>query len=399
MKHIVVVGDGMGDHPLEELGGKTPLQAADKPNIDEVARRGKNGLLQTVPEGYTPGSDVANMSILGYEPEIYYPGGRGPIEAAAQGIRVEPGDLVFRANIITAEDGRIKDYSAGKITNEEARELIELANREFGEEGVEFYPGVSYRNLLVIRGTELEAKDFECNAPHDHPGEEVSGLLLWGDERAEGWAERLNEWMLKSQEMFEAHGVNNRREREGRPLANMLWFWGPGKKKREFPTLKQRFGWTGAVISAVDLIKGLGRLAGLEVVSVPGANAYFDTNFEGKADAALKALETGDIAFVHIEAPDEAGHEGLVEEKVRAIENIDKRVVGRIMDSMEGDYKLGFLCDHATPIEVRTHTRDPIPFAIMGGASDPVDKYDEESAKRGDYGLRRGPEFIELLAE
>lgn len=398
MKYIVVIGDGMADYPVKELGNRTPLQAANKPNIDEIAKRGCSGLLQTIPPKYAPGSDVANLSILGYNPELYYPGGRGPIEAAAHGMLMKPGDLVFRANIITEKDGLMKDYSAGKISNEEARELIAECNKQFGGEGVEFYPGVSYRNLLVLRGSKLEPEDFECFAPHDHPDELYKNLLMRGRGEAGPWADKMNKWMIGSIKLFGAHPVNQKRKKEGREPANMLWIWGPGKLKREFPTLKQRFGWSGVMISAVDLLKGLGALAGLRIVEVPGANAYFDTNFEGKADAAIKALETGDVAFVHIEAPDEAGHEGLIEEKVKAIENIDRRVVARILDGVEGEYRLGFLCDHATPIDIRTHTRDPVPFSIMGGTSDSVTKYDEESAKKGGYGLRKGPEFIELLA-
>jgi len=398
MKYIVVVGDGMADYPLKELGGKTPLQAADKPNIDEVAKRGCSGLLQTIPEKYQSGSDVANLSILGYDPDLYYPGGRGPIEAAAQGIALKPGDIAFRANIITVENGRIVDYSAGKITNEEARQLIKEANRAFGGKSAEFYPGVSYRHLLVLRNTNLEPEDFDCNAPHDNTDEEYKGLMIKGKKNAKEWADKLNKWMSDSIELFEKHPVNLKRKKEGRRLANMLWFWGPGKRKREMPTLKDKYGWTGVVISGVDLVKGLGALAGLKVLEIPGATAYFDTNFEGKADAAIKALETCDLSYLHIEAPDEAGHQGLIEEKVKAIENIDKRVVARILDKMKGDYKLGFLCDHATPISLRTHSKDPIPFTIMGGPRDSVTRYDEESAKKGGYGLRKGPEFMDLLA-
>jgi 2,3-bisphosphoglycerate-independent phosphoglycerate mutase len=398
MRYIVIVGDGMADYPLEELGGKTPLQVADKPNIDEVAKRGSNGLLRTIPEGFEAGSDVANLSILGYDPNIYYPGGRGPIEAASQGIQMEAGDLAFRANIISVKEGRIWDYSAGHIKNSEAKELLREANKAFGGRGVEFHSGISYRNLLILRDTPLEPEEFICNAPHDNIGGEVEDLLIRGDKKSQECVDHLNECMIQSQELFEKHPLNAERRRQGKPLANMLWFWGPGKKRREMPTLKDRFGWTGVVISGVDLIKGLGVLAGLRVVNVLGATAYFDTNYEGKADAALEALKTDDIALIHIEAPDEAGHEGLIEEKIKAIENIDKRVVGRIMDRMEGDYKLGFLCDHPTPIRVRTHVWDPVPFAIMGGASDSVDRYDEKSARKGAYGLRKGSEFIELMA-
>ena len=400
MKYVVLIGDGMADYPLEELGGKTVLQAAKKPNMDRIAREGRNGLLETVPDGFEPGSDVANLSIMGYDPGLYYPGGRGLVEAAAMGIQLSTGDLAMRANIITVEDGRIIDYSAGKITNEEARELIKLANAEFGGEGVEFYPGVSYRNLLMLRGANIHPYDLKCNAPHDHPGKEFKGLLIEGRGEAKKVAERLNDIMIRSQEVFENSGVNKKRQREGKPLANMLWFWGAGRKKREMPTMKEKFGVEGVVITAIDLIRGLGVLSGLKPVSVEGANAYFDTNFEGKADAAIDALKSGaDIAIVHVEAPDEAGHEGLVEEKVKAVEDIDGRLLGRLMEGIEGDFRIGILPDHYTPIRVKTHVHGEVPFAIMGSGIEPdgVERFDEESAKKGGYGLRKGHEFIELL--
>ncbi len=403
MKYIVVVGDGMGDYPLKELGGKTPLQAANKPNIDELAKRGCSGLLRTVPDKYEPGSDVANLSLLGYDPELYYPGGRGPIEAASQGVTLKPGDLAFRANIITVKDGLIKDYSAGKIRNADAKQLIAECSKSFAGKGVEFYPGISYRNLLILRNTQIEPSDFKCFAPHDHPEEPYQGLLMQGRDGALPWVKKINTWMLESVNLFEKHPLGKKLNAHEPGLHYMLWVWGPGIKKREMPTLKDKYGWKGVVISGVDLIKGLGAMAGLRIVNVPGATAYFDTNFEGKADAALKALEKDDIAFVHIEAPDEAGHEGLAKEKVKAIEDIDKRVVGRLLTALDkkypGDYRFGFLCDHATPITVRTHTRDPIPFVIAGGKTDGVTRYDEESAKKGGFGLRDGPEFIELLAK
>jgi len=417
----------MADYPLEELGGKTPLQAADKPNIDELAKRGRSGMLKTVPEGYQPGSDVANLSILGYDPDLYYPGGRGPIEAAAQGVKLNAGDLAFRANIITQDNGKIIDYSAGQITTEEAKELIKLANEKFGDRGIEFHPGISYRNLLILRNTKFEPEDFKCFAPHDHPGKEYKNLLVQGKGSAKQMAERLNEIMVDSINLFEKHsakasdkarhptgprtnssqlrtvvsGRESDPQTEDRRPSRMLWIWGPGKMRRKVPTIQEKYGWNGIVITGVDLIKGLGAMAGLKIVDVPGATAYFDTNFEGKADAALKALKTNDIAYVHIEAPDEAGHEGLVDEKVKAIENIDKRVIGRILSKLDAsgeEYRLGFLCDHATPISLRTHTRDAIPFTIMGAPRDGVTKYDEESCKKGGYGLRKGPEFMDLLA-
>jgi len=400
MKYIILVGDGMADYPLEALGGRTPLQVAKKPNMDLLAREGKCGLLRTVPEGMKPGSDVANLSIMGYDPAKYYPGGRGPIEAASMGIEVSPKDLAFRCNIITEQDGIIKDYSADKITNKDGKALIDIAKKNFGSDKVAFFPGISYRNLMVLRDSDLNPEDFECDAPHDHMGEPVGKHLVKGRGNAQETAERMNCWMLKSREVFEKHKINQERKRKGRPLANMLWFWGPGRLI-PFPSIPEKFGKSGVVISGVDLIKGLGKLAGLDIIDVPGATAYFDTNFEGKADAALDALNGGkDIAFIHIEAPDEAGHEGMLDEKIEAIENIDKRTLGRILRKVKGeDIKIGLLADHPTPIKFRTHVADPVPFAIYDSTDgkDAVKRYDEVAAKRGEYGLREGTEFVELL--
>ena len=390
----------MADYPLDELGGKTPLQTAYKPNMDRVAREGCNGLLETVSKGFEPGSDVANLSIMGYNPKLYYPGGRGLVEAAAMGIELKPGDLAMRANIITVEDGRIVDYSAGKISDDEARELIKLANEAFGDDSIKFYPGVSYRNLIMVRGLNIHPYDLICNAPHDHQGEEFRKLLIRGRGRASELAEKLNDIMIRSQEVFEKSRVNELRRKQGRPPANMLWFWGPGRTKRRMPTIKQRFGLEGVVITAIDLIRGLGVLSGLTPVNVKGANAYFNTNFEGKADAAIKALNGGsDIAVIHVEAPDEAGHEGLVEEKIKAIENIDRRLLGRLMKGINNDFRIGLLPDHYTPVSVRTHVHGPVPFAIMGSGikADSVEKFDEESAKMGKFGFRKGYEFMKLL--
>ncbi len=398
MKYIILICDGMADYPLEELGNKTPLQAADTPNMDTVAREGRGGLAETVPPGYKPGSDVANLSILGYDPDLYYSGGRGLMEAASIGVELDPHDLAMRANIITVEDGRIKDYSAGQITSEESAQLIEAANKELAVPGIELYPGVSYRNLVVLRGCDLEPEDLSCSPPHDHIGEIVDKLLIKGSEKGREWTLRLNDMMLRSKPLFESHPVNEKRREEGKPPANMLWFWGPGKKKREMPTMKERFGTEGVVITGIDLIKGLGILAGLKPLNVEGATAYFDTNFEGKADAAIKALEDVDIAVIHVEAPDEAGHEGSVEEKVRAIENIDHRLLSRLLNRLD-NFRILLLPDHYTPISVRTHVRGPVPFSIMGPGieQDKMQRFDEDSAKTGAYGLQKGHHLINLL--
>ncbi len=403
MKYIILICDGAADYPLKELGGKTILQAAKKPNMDSIAKNGCSGLLETVPKKYEPGSDVANLSIMGYDPDTYFPGGRGVIEAASIGVDVGTNDLPMRANIITAKDGKIVDYSADGISNKEGKALIEAANRAFGDKHIKFYPGVSYRNLLVLKDVDIKPGELKFDAPHDHPGKPVSAHLARGTTRnGREWANKLNEIMLKSVDLFEKHSVNDARRAQGRPLANMLWFWGPGKKKCDFPTIKERYGLKGSVITAIDLIRGIGILAGLKVKNVDGATAYFDTNYEGKADAAAEALNSGDdIVVIHVEAPDEAGHGGLIDEKIRAVENIDKRLLGRLMGKIRGEYRIGILPDHYTPISAKTHVHGAVPFAIMGPGiqRDSVERFDEESAKKGGFGLRGGPEFIGLLVK
>lgn len=400
MKYIVLICDGAADYPSEELGGRSPLQAAKKPNIDSIAKNGSCGLLQTVPTGYEPGSDVANLTILGYDADEYFPGGRGVIEAASMGIDVGPEEIPMRTNIISVGDGKIIDYSAGNISNEDAKELIALANEKFGDENVSFYPGVSYRNLLVIKDAGLLPTDLKFHAPHDHPGENISDWLCSGTGRGAGWAKRLNDIMLSSQDILEADPVNRKRIESGKNPANMLWFWGPGKKKKELPTFQQRYNKNGVVITGIDLIKGLGKLAGLKPLNVEGATAYYDTNYEGKADAAVSALSRGaDIAIVHVEAPDEAGHEGNLEEKIKAIENIDARLLGRLLDKIEGDFRIAVLPDHYTPVSTRKHEMGAVPFAIMGDGidSDGVESFDEEGVKSGAYDKIDGPKLVDIL--
>jgi len=400
MKYVILICDGAADYPIEKLGGKTVLQAANTPNLDKIAKEGRNGLAITVPEGYVAGSDVANLSIMGYDPDLYFPGGRGVIEAAATGIDVSVDEVPMRANIITVEGGKIIDYSAGNIKNEESKALIEAANKAFGSDTIQFYPGVSYRNLVVVKDEHIKPGDFTFHAPHDHPGEKVDDYLCSGEGDAGEWAKKLNSIMLESQNVFEEHEVNKKREEEGKKPANMLWFWGPGKKKRDMPTIKERFGLEGVVITGIDLIKGLGKLAGLEALNVEGATAYYDTDYEGKAEAAINALNGGaDIAIIHVEAPDEAGHEGKLEEKVRAVENIDKRLLLKVLEGVEDDLRIAILPDHYTPISTRKHEMDAIPFAIMGPGieKDSVKTFDEESSKEGSFGTVEGYKLIELL--
>lgn len=389
MKYLVIVGDGMADYPLEELNGKTPLQAADTPNMDSIAARGSCGLLRTIPEEMKAGSDIANLSIMGYDPRRYYTG-RGPLEAASIGVALGANDLAFRCNLITEEDGRIKDYCADHISSEEAGELIGEVKRAFADVG-EFYPGVSYRHVFVLRNS---PEELRCTPPHDALNREISEHLI--EPRSSAVAARLNEVMLRSKEVLSKHPVNLRRIREGKNPGNMLWFWGQGRKP-EMEPLKEKYGLRGAVVSAVDLIKGIGYYAGMKVLNVQGATGYYDTNYEGKAMAALRALKDRDYVYVHVEAIDEASHAGDLEMKLKTIEDLDKRLVGRILDGISEECVLALLPDHATPVRVRTHVKDAVPFAVQGAGKDGVRSFDEASAKKGVYGVLEGEEFMRAL--
>lgn len=386
MKYVVVIGDGMADYPLEELGGKTPLQAAYKPNMDEIAAVGRCGLLRTIPKGMEAGSDIANLSILGYDPRKYYTG-RGPLEAASISVGLGSSDLAFRCNLITEENGKIKDYCADHVTTKEARILIEEL-KKFGE----FYPGVSYRHLFVLRNA---AAKLRCTPPHDALGGKISQHLIKPKSET---VKKLNQMMLDSKKILSKHSVNLKRVKEGKNPANMIWLWGQGKRPRMEP-LEKKYGISGAVISAVDLVKGIGIYAGMEVLNVPGATGYYDTNYEGKAKYALRALEKKDYVYVHVESIDEASHAGDIEMKIKTIEAFDRRLVGKLLNGMEGDYKIAVLPDHPTPIRVKTHTKEPVPFAIYStwDKSDDVKKFDESSAKKGSFGLIEGDEFMRLL--
>ncbi len=393
LKYVVVVGDGMADYPLEDLGGRTPLQVARKPNMDMVAYEGKCGLLETIPEGMQAGSDVAILSILGYDPARHYTG-RGPIEAAALGVRLRGGDVAFRCNLVTLEGSVMRDYSAGHISSSEARELVEALNEELGGGTVKFYSGVSYRNILVVSG--LDVDGVECTPPHDITGMNFEDYLP----RGEG-SEFLLELMKNARKVLEGHPVNLRRARDGKPPANSIWPWGQGGKP-ELQGFEERFGVRGAIISAVDLVRGLGVLTGLEVVNVPGATGYYDTNYAGKGEYALRALEKVDFVLVHVEAPDEAGHAGDIENKVKAIEKIDSEILGRILGGISGlgeGYRVAVLADHPTPIVKRTHTRDPAPVAVFSidWDGDGVEGFDEFSVRKGSLGVVKGYDFMNFL--
>ncbi len=390
MKLIVILGDGMADLPLVELQGRTPLEVADKPNMDRLAREGRSGLALTVPDGFPPGSDVANLSVAGYDPRRFYTG-RAPLEAASMGVHLEKGDIAFRCNLVTIDDGIMIDYSAGHISTEEARELIEALRPLMPKERL--YAGVSYRHLLVLE----KGAGAVCTPPHDISDQPVAGYLPQGVE-----AEVLLELMEGAKSVLARHPVNLKRIRENKRPANAIWLWGQGPRP-SMPSFLDLYGLTGAMISAVDLLRGIGVYAGLEVIDVPGATGTIDTNYSGKVNGAIDALLRHDFAYLHIEAPDEASHEGDLDQKIRAIELLDQLVVGPVVDRLEKskeDWRILLLPDHATPISIKTHSRDPVPFVIMGKGIEPddVDRFNEQSAKKGGYGRVDATDLIGMLA-
>lgn len=399
MKYIIILGDGMSDEPLKDFGGKTPLQMAKMPHIDWLAKNGKSGLLITVPETMHPGSEIANMAVLGYNVEKVYEG-RGVLEAASMGVDLHPGDMAMRCNLVTVENEILKNHSAGHIRNKQATELIEFLNKELGSERVTFYPGVSYRHLLVIKDG---VKDMQCTPPHDVPGTPFENVLIKSKTKdAQETTDLLNDLVIKSQELLKNHPVNVKRKADGQEPANSIWPWSPGYKPA-MPTLKEMYGIEkSAVISAVDLIQGIGVYAGMEVIHVDGATGLYDTNYEGKAKAAVEALKVNDLVYLHIEASDEAGHEGDVELKIKTIEYLDQRVVKYIIEEtekMEDEVAIAILPDHPTPCALKTHTRKPVPFSIFkpGNQPDNVDAYDEFAVEKGKLGLLKGDEFIKVF--
>lgn len=400
MKHIIILGDGMADWPVEKLGGRTLLQAAHTPYMDKLAREGRNGRLVTVAPGFHPGSEVANMSVLGYDlPRVYE--GRGPLEAASIGIDLQPGDLALRCNIICVQDEKIKNHSAGHITTEEADVLVRYLQEQLGDERVHFYTGVQYRHLLVIKGGD---KHIVCTPPHDVPGQPFRPLLVKAEnDAATETASLLNELILRSQEVLKDHPLNLKRIREGKDPANSIWPWSPGYRPQMLP-FSARFPEVerGAVISAVDLINGIGHYAGLRRITVEGATGLYDTNYENKVAAALEALRTDDFVYLHIEASDEAGHEGNIDLKRRTIENLDHRAVGPIYEAVrqwDVPVAIALLPDHPTPCALRTHTAEPIPFLIWypGITPDEVQTFDEVAACNGCYGLLKEDQFIDIF--
>ena len=398
MKHIIILGDGMSDYPVARLGGKTPLQAARKPHLDRIAREGRCGLLRTIEDDVPTGSEAANLAVLGYDPREVLQG-RGVLEAASIGVDIKPDEIAMRCNLICLADGKIKNHSAGHISSEESDEILRTIQRELGSDQRRFYTGVSYRHLFV--GAGLDPR-LECAPPHDHPGEAAESLLIRPrTPEAEATAKLLNQMTRASWMLLNEHPVNRKRIAAGKDPGNSIWMWSPGRRPKMW-TFQERFGVKGAVISAVDLIRGIGVYAGLRVMRVAGATGLYTTNYEGKADACLEALETADFCYVHVEAPDEAGHDGNLELKVKTIEDLDARLVGRILDGLE---KRGFeavvavLPDHPTPVELRIHVRDAVPFAIRDPRqkADAVACYDEASCAAGAFGLLHGDQFIRAV--
>ena len=398
MKYLLVVGDGMADYPVPELHNKTPLQAAHKPNMDAIAARGRSGLIKTIPDEMPAGSDTAICSVLGYDPRVYCTG-RGPLEAPSRGIKLGDNDTAYRCNTITEQDGAILDYSAGHITTEESSQLIAAVKKALEKPGeIEFYPGLDYRHFLILRNFP-HPEQIECTPPHDATGVKVSAVMPKAKTpKAEKNAQLLRDLIDRSRPILQTHPVNVARERAGKRPGNLIWPWGGGKKP-SMPTLKQKYGLKGAVISAVDLVKGIGTYAGMEIINVSGATGLYNTNYEGKADAALRALKSNDLVFVHVEAPDEAGHVRDYNLKVKTIEDLDKRCLGRILDGLDEPYAVAILPDHPTPIKIGTHARDPVPFAIASPFLKPdgVKKFDEFSASKGAFGLVENDYLVSLL--
>ncbi len=396
MKYLLIIGDGMADYPVEALNGKTPLQVAHKPNMDELAYQGRSGILRTIPKGMEPGSVIANLSILGYDPGKWYTG-RGPLEAISKGLRLGDYDVAFRVNLITVKKGILVDYAAGYITNDEAQELIRCVEENFGKPNeIDFHAGVRYRNLLILRNGQY-SDDVLCTPPHNAIGTKTTEILPRAKTPAGDFtATTLNRIILDSKKILENHQVNLSRVALGKRPGNMIWPWGQGKRPH-MPTLQERYGISGAVISAVDVVRGVGICAGMEVIDVPGATGFYDTNYEGKADYALRALEKHDMVLIHVEAPDEAGHSRDHEQKIRTIEDLDRRLIGRLLKGLDQKCTIAILPDHATPIRVGTHTEDPVPFTICSPLIEPDDvkRFDEISAKKGGFGfLETGELFM-----
>lgn len=395
MKYIIVVPDGMADHPVEELNNKTPLEAALTTNMDYLAANGISGLIHTIPEGMIPGSDAGNMSLLGYDPSKHL-SGRAPLEAANLDIKLNEDEIVFRCNLVTVSDGLMNDYSAGHISSKESHVLIEALNQGIDNEMIRFYPGKSYRHLLVIkcRNPEVYAK-MATMPPHDILGQDIHKHLPQGPEAA-----MILKLMEQAKNILSDHTINTVRTDLGENPANMIWLWGQGGCP-QLPSFKEKYGLNGAIISAVDLVNGIGKLIGLQVIDVPGITGYYDTNYLGKATYGLDALKEHDFVFIHIEAPDEAGHNGDYLAKKEALERIDKDIIGTILNYFDkhNDVRIMVLPDHATPVKLRTHTSEPVGFVMYGKGIQPDETqiYNEEQAAQSGLKFNNGEELMDYF--
>ena len=385
IKHLILIGDGMADYPLSQLEGRTPLEAAHIPNLDSLAQTGCLGLVQTIPPDFSPGSDVANLTVLGYPAAEFYTG-RAPLEAANMGVNLGPEDVAFRCNLVTLagdeSQRRMEDFSAGHIDTATAHQLIKALNEQLGSEQVHFYPGVSYRHLMIWKRGTIEVN---CTPPHDITGQAIEPYLPQGQ-----GADFLIELMTRSQSIL------------ANQQANSIWLWGQGKAP-QLPSLQERYQLKGALISAVDLLKGIGKYLGMTIINVPGATGYLDTNYEGKAQAALEALAEHDFVYLHLEAPDEAAHNGDIQAKIEAIEAFDQRIVGPVWEQLkkQGNYRLLVMPDHATPISLKTHSREPVPFVLYpaGSRGKNGTDYNEQAARATGCLVEDGCQLIHWLLE
>ncbi len=404
MKYVLVLGDGMADLPLRELNYRTPLEAAKTPWMDFLAKEGSSGLLKTLPETLPLGSDIANLGILGYNPQKYYPGGRGPFEALIMGAKLHPGEIAIRFNFISEKKGKMESYFAGDISTPEAKELTKELNKRLLEKKGEmrFYSGEGYRGILILKNSRKYSEKVLCQAPHKIKKKVLKNNLVkgLGDVTSIKTAKLLNELALSSKTILVKHPVNKKRISEKKLPANMIWFWGPGKHI-PFKKFKDKFNVAGAMVSGVTLLKGMGTAIGLEIIKVPGATSEFDTNYQGKADYALKSLKTFDFVYLHIKAPDDLSHQKDLPRKIQAIEKIDKLVIKKLYQKLKGkEFKIAILPDHLTSSLTGKHLPDPVPFTIYDGKTkDSVEKYSEKAARKGSYGLINGYEFMSLFLE
>lgn len=391
IKYAIIVPDGAADEPLEQFAGQTVLEAAETPNMDKISAEGRQGLVRTVPADMEPGSDVAQMSLLGYDPRRYY-SGRAPIEAVARNIKLSLNDWVFRCNLVTIADGKMADHSAGHISTEEAGRLVKELDEQLGSEQMRFYAGVSYRHLLVFKGLDFDVQTYP---PHDHIGSAVERILP----RGKG-AELLIDLMARSQQLFMDHDINKVRMDLGENQVSSIWLWGQGKRA-QMERFEKRFGLRGAAITAVDLVRGLAKLIGFDLINVPGATGFVDTNYQGKGGAAVEALEKYDIVFVHVEAPDEAGHNGNAEMKKKAIEQIDRHIVGPVLDALRShdSWRILVMPDHPTPVRTGAHSAEPVPFAMAGtGVKGILHKsFSEANAAQSGFRVENGFELMEYF--